>query len=177
MQNKGRSSWARGEHSFLRRHNKSAIERLISLTAKNYHIRVYQRAIVGNHLHLVIRAKQRKQYHIFIRVLSSQIASHVMKQQSFRIFKKSLKLNLAAERRRGDPPPNPQSHCHMQGPEPQGKEQQFWQMRLFSRVLNWGRDFKTACSYVQQNTLEALGFLPFFRKKKELRRETVLTSG
>ena len=161
-----RSSWAQGENSFLRKHNKSAIERLISRTAANYQIKVYQRAIVGNHLHLVIRAKQRKQYHIFIRVLSSQIASHVMRQQSFRVFMRSLKLATkpapSGVRRRGDPP---RSSPHTVLQEPQGKEQQFWQMRPFSRVLNWGRDFKMACAYVTQNTLEAPGFLPFSRRK------------
>ncbi len=159
-----RSSWARGEHSFLRKHNKSAIERLIFRTASKYHIRVYQRAIVGNHLHLVIRAKQRQQYHIFIRVLASQIASHVMKRQSFRIFKKSLVRVFMQGEKRGDP------HHYRVSEEQQGKEQQFWQMRPFSRVLTWGRDFKTACAYVQKNTLEALGFLQFSRKKARGRK-------
>ena len=157
-----RSSWAQGEHSFLQKQNKTAIDRLISRTALSYQVKVYHRAIVGNHLHLLIRAQHRRQYHLFIRVLSSQIASHVMKHRSFREFMKillankqasNLKASHARGSSRGDPP--------MPKPEPQGKEQQFWQTRPFSRVLTWGRDFKTACAYVQQNTLEALGFLPY----------------
>jgi REP element-mobilizing transposase RayT len=36
----------------------------------------------------------------------------------------------------------------------------FWDARPFTRVLEWGRDFRTACSYVVRNKLEALGFVP-----------------
>ncbi len=45
--------------------------------------------------------------------------------------------------------------------ETQGKGQRFWQFRPFSRVMSWGRDFKNGCEYVAQNTLEALGFIPY----------------
>jgi hypothetical protein len=45
--------------------------------------------------------------------------------------------------------------------ETQGKGQKFWQFRPFSRVMSWGRDFKSGCEYVVQNTLEALGFIPY----------------
>jgi hypothetical protein len=48
-----------------------------------------------------------------------------------------------------------------QAHETQGKGQRFWQFRPFSRVMRWGRDFKNGCKYVVQNTLEALGFIPY----------------
>ena len=148
-----RSSWAKGKNSFLHSQNKKAIENIIERTAKTYFIRVYQRAIVGNHLHLVIKAPKLKNYQTFIRVLSSQIASHVMKSQSFQDFQAHALAAMAA----GDPPSQ----------EPQGKEQQFWQMRPFSRILYWGRDFKTCCQYVTKNKLEALGFLPYQVRRKD----------
>ncbi len=38
---------------------------------------------------------------------------------------------------------------------------QFWDARPFSRILEWGRDFRVACDYLEQNILEALGFIPY----------------
>jgi geranylgeranyl diphosphate synthase type II len=34
------------------------------------------------------------------------------------------------------------------------KGQAFWEYRPFSRILHWGRDYKTACQYLLKNTLE-----------------------
>jgi hypothetical protein len=42
----------------------------------------------------------------------------------------------------------------------------FWDAKPYTRILEWGRDFKTACRYVLQNTLEALGFIPYQPRKK-----------
>ncbi len=41
------------------------------------------------------------------------------------------------------------------------KGMKFWDTRPFTRLLEWGRDFKVACGYVLQNQLEALGFIPY----------------
>lgn len=147
-----RSSWAHGAHSFLRPRNKNEIQRLIIITAKKYEITVYQRALAGNHLHLVVRAPHRRNYKTFVRVLSSRIASHVMHNQSFQVFRRYV---LRQE------PGDPSSQSHQAITEPQGLEQQFWQFRPWSRVLSWGRDYRTCCAYVVQNTLEALGFIEY----------------
>lgn len=37
----------------------------------------------------------------------------------------------------------------------------FWDARPFTRILEWGRDYKRACAYLELNVLEALGFVPF----------------
>jgi REP element-mobilizing transposase RayT len=44
----------------------------------------------------------------------------------------------------------------------QGKK--FWDAKPFTRILEWGRDFKTTVSYVLQNKLEALGFIPYQKR-------------
>ena len=85
-----RSTWAYGENSLLLLKNKKDIQRIILRTAKKYLGKVYRQAIVSNHLHLIIKIPNRKNYQTFIRVLSSLIASHVMKMQSFKVFKKSI---------------------------------------------------------------------------------------
>ncbi|MBL7714155.1 MAG: transposase [Bdellovibrionales bacterium] len=38
---------------------------------------------------------------------------------------------------------------------------QFWDARPFTRILEWGKDYRRACAYLKQNILEALGFIPF----------------
>lgn len=40
----------------------------------------------------------------------------------------------------------------------------FWDKRPFTRIIEWGQDFQNVCSYLLQNTLEALGFVPYSRK-------------
>jgi hypothetical protein len=90
---------------------------------------------MSNHLHLVIRIFDRKGYRNFVRVLASRIASHVMRDQSFRVFKRQL-LNSVT----GDP-----SAKLLGQVETQGKGQAFWRFRPWSRVLYWGRDYKRSC--------------------------------
>jgi REP element-mobilizing transposase RayT len=143
-----RSSWAKGSHSFLQPRNKNEISRLIRVISAKYFVRIYKVAIVGNHLHLIMLSQRRQNYKTFIRVLSSQIASHVMRKQSFKVFRR-----FVLSQNWGDPHPGLS--------EQQGLGQQFWQFRPFTRVLRWGRDFKNSCSYVRQNTLEALGFVEY----------------
>ena len=37
----------------------------------------------------------------------------------------------------------------------------FWDARPFTRIVEWGRDFKNFGFYILQNTLEATGFMPY----------------
>lgn len=155
-----RSSWcggggAMGGTSFLSPKNKQTIHNLIQRTAKIYGIRVYQVALMSNHLHVVLRISHRNSYKTFVRVLAGRIASHVMRDQSFKVFKR-LVLNQLL----GDPPKE-----HPGQVETQGKGQAFWQFRPWTRVLHWGRDYKVCCEYVKQNVLEALGFIEYKPRK------------
>ena len=45
------------------------------------------------------------------------------------------------------------------------KSVQFWEKRPFTRIVEWGRDFKGVCQYLLQNTLEAMGFIPYQPRK------------
>lgn len=159
-----RSSWGYGGNSFLLNHNRKNIERIILRTAKKYLIKVYRQVIVSNHLHLIIKIPSRKNYRTFIRVLSSLIASHVMKMQSFKMFQKLLRKNA------GDPPTQTNQRRYQQAQqETQGKGQAFWQFRPFTRILFWGRDFKNSCQYLLKNTLEALGFIQYTKRNDRYR--------
>jgi len=132
-----RSSRAKGSWSFLRRHRE--IEAILQGTAKRFHIRIYRFANVGNHIHLLVQAKARKDFQNFLRVLAQAI-----------VF-------LVTGARKGNPI---------------GK---FWDALAFSRIVEWGRDWKGMLTYLEKNLLEGEG-LPrdrvdwWFELKKEVLR-------
>lgn len=49
----------------------------------------------------------------------------------------------------------------------------FWLARPFTRIINWGRDYRGVLKYLTQNTLEALGFIPYTPRKDYYRRFVV----
>lgn len=133
-----RSQWAMGRDSFLKSRNKPFIDRTVARFAKNFGVQIYRQSVNSNHIHLLLRITNRTLYRAFIKAISGKIATHVMKDQSFFQF--------------------------MKGRNQVGTNG-FWQFRPFSRVVCWGRDFKTCAMYVKQNVLEALGFVPYSRRK------------
>lgn len=138
-----RSSWARGPHSFRSAKNLQTITRLIEGIARKFHVKVYRYAIVGNHIHMMIGFYSHEQYKSYLRLLCGQIASHVMGRQSFENFRKAL------VKKWGDTS------------ETQGKGQQFFQFRPYTRLINWGRDFRGCVRYLRRNFLEAIGFISY----------------
>jgi putative transposase len=143
-----RSEWAKGRNSFLVAKNRTVIGRILDHFAKKFGVRIYQKSINSNHIHLLLKITNRTLYRAFIKSISGQIASHVMEQQSFILFQKQQQFQ-----ERGDGPPKSKFE--------RGKQQCFWQFRPFSRIVNWGRDFKICTMYLKQNVLEAFGFVQY----------------
>lgn len=52
--------------------------------------------------------------------------------------------------------------------------QAFWDYRPFSRLLHWGKDYKSTLNYLLKNTLEAIGFIPYTPRLKNYAYETYL---
>jgi REP element-mobilizing transposase RayT len=50
----------------------------------------------------------------------------------------------------------------------------FWDLLAYSRVVEWGRAFQNAMAYLEQNTLEALGFVPYQDRKGRTKRSNSL---
>jgi REP element-mobilizing transposase RayT len=48
----------------------------------------------------------------------------------------------------------------------------FWDARPYTRIVEWGRDFKSVCDYVLQNTLEAIGFIAYQPRENRKERKT-----
>jgi REP element-mobilizing transposase RayT len=52
----------------------------------------------------------------------------------------------------------------------------FWDARPFTRILEWGKDYTNACRYLLQNTLEALGFIPYRPRAGRVKKLKVETT-
>jgi REP element-mobilizing transposase RayT len=92
-----RSSWAKGTTSFRNPANKNKIESLIRTVAVKHQVLIYRKAVVGNHIHLVLKVADRRAYCAFVRSVSGQIARHVMRKQSFKNFIKQLRGDGGAQ--------------------------------------------------------------------------------
>jgi REP element-mobilizing transposase RayT len=134
-----RSSQARGERSFLRPGRARLIERLVRKQAREKGVRIYRFANSGNHLHLLVLPRSRRDYRAFVRAISGLIA----------------RLALGAER----------------GRPKQAQGGRFWDARPYTRIVEWGRAFHVACSYVRLNQLEASGFWPY-RERGRARKKS-----
>jgi REP element-mobilizing transposase RayT len=66
-----RSERAQGEWSMLRLEKSKAIKTLVYTLARKNQVRIYQFANSGNHLHLLLRAKEHKGFKKFLRTLTS----------------------------------------------------------------------------------------------------------
>lgn len=69
-----KSTRARGEWSMLKRRHRSKVTSMIYIYAKRFKIHVYRATNVGNHLHLLVKAKDRKSLADYLRVLAGRVA-------------------------------------------------------------------------------------------------------
>jgi REP element-mobilizing transposase RayT len=79
-----KSARAKGTWSLLHRKNQSHISSMIYVYAHRFKIRVYNAANVGNHLHLLVKAEDRKSLADYLRVLAGRIAITVTGAQKFK---------------------------------------------------------------------------------------------
>lgn len=129
-----RSSKARGELSMLHPRNSGHVRELLERLKKRWGISVYRYANVGNHLHLLIRAKSRASWQGFIRELSGGIAMIVTGSKKGNALERSKAKDLPESAKRG-----------------------FWDHLVFTRIVAFGRDFKGVADYVCTNLWEGLG--------------------
>lgn len=128
-----RSSKAKGKLSMLSPQNCNHIETLLERLKKRWNVRVYRYANVGNHLHLLIRARSRAHWQGFIRELSGGIAMIVTGAKKGNRLKR-VKATNGSEESRG-----------------------FWDYLVFTRIVAFGRDFNGVARYVSTNLWESFG--------------------
>ncbi len=72
-----KSDIAKGNLSLLKRRNARFIAEVLPKAAQTYGVNIYEMANAGNHLHLAIKAKDRRGFQNFLRVIGSRIAMFV----------------------------------------------------------------------------------------------------
>lgn len=138
-----RSDFAYGSRSLLR--HRPLIEKVIAKAKKRFAIRVYEMAVVSNHIHIMIKGHSRQNIQNFFRVVAGHIAQELLRQ--FPV--------LPAERIKRDG-----------ASETREKENKFWQTRIYSRIVGWGREYLNVKKYIFKNALEALGLIPYKTRAK-----------
>jgi REP element-mobilizing transposase RayT len=117
-----RSSKAKHKLSMLHPNHCNLIRNKVDQLKKRWNVSVYRYANVGNHLHLLIRAKSRADWQGFIRELAGSIAM------------------IVTGARKGMP-----------------LAKGFWDHLVFTRIVQFGRDFKNVARYVCINLWEGSG--------------------
>src|SRR4051812_3601385 len=69
-----KSSRARGEWSMLSQRHSAWIERELYALARRFRVKVYRFVNVGNHLHLLVQAKRKRDFKAFLKAFSGMIA-------------------------------------------------------------------------------------------------------
>jgi REP element-mobilizing transposase RayT len=137
-----RSDIAKGSRSLLQ--NRALVERLLKKYSGRYHVRVYEKAICGNHIHLLVRAKQLRQLQNFFRVFAGQVAQEI--------------LRLAPKQKQ-------EAKAYWGGTHPKNQKS-FWSYLLYTRLVSWGREYRAVKAYVIQNLEEVLGLRPYTRNTR-----------
>jgi REP element-mobilizing transposase RayT len=90
-----RAESARGKQSLLAPANARYLKNLIPSLAGRWGVTVYQVANLGNHVHLLIRARTRTGFQAFLRVLAGKVAQKVTGAQKGRPLAKRFWSLLA----------------------------------------------------------------------------------
>lgn len=69
-----KSTRAKGSWSMLHRRHRAKVQAMIYTYAARFKVRIYRASNVGNHLHLLVKAKDRKNLADFLRVLAGRVA-------------------------------------------------------------------------------------------------------
>jgi len=139
-----RSELATKKRSLLK--HKNMIYKVLHKASRNFGVKIYQQAICGNHIHLLVRGRQRFAIQNFFRVVAGHIAQKILELHP-------LQSN---ELSRGNAP-------RVEGIMPYKRK--FWQALIYSRLVQWGRDYSNVMNYIERNTLEAMGWIPYVRSK------------
>lgn len=134
-----KSEYARNQRSLLR--HQKLIGEVLTKACRKFGVTVYQKAICGTHIHLLIRGKTRTGIQNFFRVFAGHVAQGILR-------KYPLQKNKA-----------PQGGCLK-------NQRRFWSFLTFSRLITWGREFRTVSRYVVQNVLEALNIIAYQPRKR-----------
>lgn len=147
----------------LLRHQ-ALIKHILFRSARRFNIRVYQYAVAGNHVHLLVKAKSRLGMQNFFRVFAGHLAQEILRRcpvvkppsRPLRVGQRSSSFVAGgASTSRG---------CR---PACLKNQRRFWGYLVYSRVLTWGREYRLVKLYIIQNMLEALGVIAYTHRSPQ----------
>ncbi|MBL7542359.1 MAG: transposase, partial [Bdellovibrionaceae bacterium] len=151
------------------------IKHILFRSARRFNIRVYQYAVAGNHVHLLVKAKSRLGMQNFFRVFAGHLAQEILRRcpvvkppsRPLRVGQRSSSFVAGgASTSRG---------CR---PACLKNQRRFWGYLVYSRVLTWGREYRLVKLYIIQNMLEALGVVAYVpRSTRASQKQTRTTQG
>lgn len=121
--------------------------------SKRFNVKVYNYAITGNHLHLLIQGPNRESLQNFFRVFAGHTAQRIL--QDAPLPKKPGGAPQNLELKKG---------CKK-------NQRKFWSYLLYSRVVTWGKEFRRVDLYIEKNTLEALQLIAYEPRKPAKKKE------
>lgn len=152
-----KSNHAVGARSLFR--YKKFILGLIKKNSLRFKVKVYEHAIQGNHIHLLLKAQTREGLQNFFRVIAGHSAQKILSEHP-------MKIEAGGASGPGDRPSNKAHGCEK-------NQRKFWSYLLYSRAVSWGKEFKTVTLYIHKNTMELLQIVAY---KPRLRRTVINSS-
>lgn len=131
---------------------KKLILGLIKKNSVRFHVKIYESAIQGNHIHLLVKAQTREGLQNFFRVLAGHSAQTILKD---------FPLNEVAGGAPTDNEIRTETGRKDQFSGCLKNQRVFWSYLVYSRIVSWGREFKVVTSYIQKNTLELLQIIAY----------------
>jgi REP element-mobilizing transposase RayT len=125
--------------------HKKMILRVMKRAAAHFRIKIYNYAICGNHLHLLIKGSHRQDLQNFFRVFAGHVAQNILAQ-------KPLTQGAGGA-------PRKQRGCRK-------NQRRFWSYLLYSRTVSWGREFRRVVRYIDKNVLELLQVIAYQPRQK-----------
>lgn len=148
-----KSHHAIGARSLFR--HKKMILKIIRKFSARFRVKVYDYAIQGNHIHMLVKAKTREELQNFFRVVAGHTAQKILQEHPLKQDaggapgQSDVRSSGGAPSRRG------------RGKGCAKNQRKFWSYLLYSRIVSWGRDFKNVIAYIEKNTLELLQLIAY----------------
>jgi REP element-mobilizing transposase RayT len=133
--------------------HKSLIRAVLEKAARRFGVTVYNHAVAGNHLHVLVKGRSRLGLQNFFRVFAGHTAQQILKLCPL----PKPRMGRGSGGGAHDAPliiDSGRQSCAK-------NRRKFWGYLIYSRIVSWGREFKTVLRYIDRNTLEALGLIAY----------------
>jgi len=130
------------------------LENLIRHQSNKYGIKIYEVALNWTHVHLLIKLPSRDAYVAFIRTVTSLIVHFVSKSKGF--VSKTNGVNLKTK---------------------DLDLKSIFDLRPYTKILSWGKQFQRVVEYIELNILEALGLIVRAKKDSVRKKKSIVSVG